>query len=120
MNKIVNAQIEETFLGREEHGILTCYLHLKGNGFGVRLGGRALDRYDKKKKRRAATQEGFELIDRIMTIVDVKKWEDLIGKYVRIEVSEEGFGSKVTKIGNLIKDDWLDFEKFFDKEEENE
>lgn len=79
-----------------------------------------LDRYDKKKKRRVATQEGFELIDRIMTIVDVKKWEDLIGKYVRIEVSEEGFGSKVTKIGNLIKDDWLDFEKFFDKEEENE
>lgn len=113
MNKIVNAQIEETFLGREEHGILTCYLHLKGNGFGVGLGGRALDGYDKSKKKRVATQEGFELIDRIMTVVGVKKWEDLVGKYVRIEM--QGWGDKVTKIGNLIKDDWLDFEKFFDE-----
>ena len=55
MSKIVNAQIDETFFGREEHGILTCYLYLKGNGFGVGLGGRALDGYDKSKKKRVAT-----------------------------------------------------------------
>ena len=115
MSKIVNAQIDETFFGREEHGILTCYLYLKGNGFGVGLGGRVLDGYDKSKKKRVATQEGFEFIDRIMTVVGVKKWEDLVGEYVRIEVPEAGFGSKITKVGNLIKDDWLDFEKFFDE-----
>lgn len=52
MSRIVNAEIEETFLGREEHGILTCFLHLKGNGFGVGIGGRALDEYDKNKKKK--------------------------------------------------------------------
>ena len=51
-----------------------------------------------------------------MTVVGVKKWEDLVGEYVRIEVPEAGFGSKITKVGNLIKDDWLDFEKFFDEQ----
>lgn len=116
MNKIVNAKIEETFLGREEHGILTCYLYLSGDGFGVGLGGRALDGYAEMEKRRVATQEGFEFIDRIMTVVGVQKWEDLVGKYVRIEVPEAGFGSEVTKVGNLIKDDWLDFKKFFDEQ----
>lgn len=115
MSKIVNAQIDETFFGREEHGILTCYLYLKGNGFGVGLGGRALDEYDKNKKRRIATQEGFELIEHILDVVGVKKWEDLVGKYIRIELSEVGIGYKATRIGNLIKDDWLDFEKFFDE-----
>ncbi|MEI4336617.1 hypothetical protein [Streptococcus suis] len=30
-----------------------------------------------------------------------------------------GFGGRVTKIGNLIKDDWLDFDTFF-KEETDE
>lgn len=115
MSRIVNAEIEETFLGREEHGILTCFLHLKGNGFGVGIGGRALDEYDKNKKRRIATQEGFELIELILDVVGVKKWEDLVGKYIRIELSEIGIGYKATRIGNLTKDDWLDFEKFFDE-----
>lgn len=40
------------FFGREEHGILTCYLYLKGNGFGVGLGGRALDGYEVEKEKR--------------------------------------------------------------------
>lgn len=115
MSRIVNVEIEETFLGREEHGILTCFLHFKGNGFGVGIGGRALDEYDKNKKRRIATQEGFELIEHILDVVGVKKWEDLVGKYIRIELSEVGIGYKATRIGNLIKDDWLDFEKFFDE-----
>lgn len=118
MNKIVNAKIEETFLGREEHGILTCYLYLSGDGFGVGLGGRALDGYAEMEKRRVATQEGFELIVRILEVVGVKTWEELAGKYVRIELKD--WGDKVTKIGNLIKDDWLDFEKYFNKEKENE
>ncbi len=61
------------------------------------------------KKKRVATQRRFEFISRIMTVVGVKKMEDLVGGYVRIEVPEAGFGTKITKSGNLIKDDWLDF-----------
>ncbi|HEM6454695.1 TPA: hypothetical protein U2D46_000501, partial [Streptococcus suis] len=44
-------------------------------------------------------------------VVGVSTWEDLPGKHIRIE--SDGFGDRVTKIGNLIKDDWLDFDTFF-------
>lgn len=112
--KIYNVKIDETFLGREEHGILTCYLYLSGFGFGAVLGGRALDKYDESANRRIATQKGFELIDRILKIVGVQKWEDVAGKYIRVEVPD--FGKKITKIGNLIKEDWLDFEEYFSEQ----
>lgn len=78
MTKIVeNAEITSTFLGREEHGILTSYITVRGDGFGV------------------------------------SSWEDLVGKFIRIETDDPG--SRVTKIGNLIKDEWFDFEESFKK-----
>ena len=33
-NTIENVKINDTFLGREDHGILTCYLTVEGEGFG--------------------------------------------------------------------------------------
>lgn len=108
---IENVKITKTFLGREDHGILTCYLTVEGNGFGVSIGGYALDGYDKEKQKRIPTQKGFELINRILEVVGVSSWEELTGKHIRIE--SNGFGGRVTKIGNLIKDDWLDFDTFF-------
>lgn len=116
-NAIENVKITETFLGREDHGILTCYLAVEGNGFGISIGGYCLDGYDEHKEKRVAYHKSFELIDRILEVVGVSTWEDIPGKHIRIE--SNGLGYRVTKIGNLIKDDWLDFDTFF-KEETDE
>lgn len=118
MTKIVkNAEITSTFLGREEHGILTSYIIVRGEGFSVSIGGYVLDTFDEIQNKRVATSQGFELIDRILKTIGVSSWEDLVGKFIRIET--DGPGSRVTKIGNVIKDEWFDFEEFF-KEVGNE
>ncbi|HEM6456425.1 TPA: hypothetical protein U2D46_002310, partial [Streptococcus suis] len=44
-------------------------------------------------------------------VAGANSWEELQGKYIRVK--SNGFGGRVTKIGNLIKDDWLDFDTFF-------
>ena len=38
---------------------------------------------------------------------------ELEGKYIRVE--SEGIGSKVTKIGNLMKDEWVDFGTYYNE-----
>ena len=114
---IENAKITDTFLGREDHGILTCYLTVEGDGFGVIIGGYCLDKYDEHKNKRVAFHKSFDLIARILEVVGVNSWEELQGKHIRVK--SNGFGGRVTKIGNLIKEDWFDFDTFF-KEETDE
>lgn len=46
-----------------------------------------------------------------MKVVGVSKWEDCNGKYIR--VVSNGLGKSITKIGNLMKDEWLDIPEFF-------
>ena len=58
----------------------------------------------------------MEVISEILDVVGVDKWEDLPGKYIRFE--DGGWGSTVTKIGNIIKDKWFDMRNFFGNEEE--
>ena len=55
----------------------------------------------------------MEVISKILEVVGVDKWEDLPGKYIRFE--DNGFGSNVTKIGNIIDEKWLDFRELFGK-----
>lgn len=112
MNRTIeNVKITKTFLGREDHGILTCYLTVEGDGFGVSIGGYSLEKYDENKRKSVAC---FELIDRILEVVGVSAWEELQGKYIRIK--SRGYGGRITKIGNITKDDWLDFDTFFEEE----
>ena len=47
---------------------------------------------------------------KIMEVVGVRSWEDLKGKYVRYE--DNGGGSRITKIGNIIKNDWIHVDDF--------
>ena len=44
----------------------------------------------------------MEAISKVLEVVGVDKWEDLPGKYIRFE--DNGWGSKVTKIGNIIEE----------------
>lgn len=105
-----NAKITGTMLGWEDHGILSFMLYLDyGSGGCQGAGGYCLDDYCKHKDKRIGTASGLNLIMRIMKIVGVEKWEDLKGKHIRAKAEH----CRVHAIGNLLKDDWLDFEQFF-------
>jgi len=109
MRQIVNAKIERTTLGYEDHDILTFYLNLDYGGAGQGFGGFALDEPIHDAGRfvgRIGTAFGMEAIHRVLDVVGVRRWEDLPGKYVRADQEH----SKVHRIGNILTDDWLDLE----------
>ncbi|MGY3748096.1 hypothetical protein ACWN8P_12630 [Vagococcus salmoninarum] len=108
---IENAIVTSSFLGREDHGILTFYLTLKGKGWGVSVGGYALDEYSQELKVRVPVQKGFQAIAEILKVIGVDSWEKIPGTSIRCETT--GLGGTVFKIGNLIEDNWIDFKSFF-------
>lgn len=111
--EILNAKILNVSFGYEDHGILTFSLGLDISGGGcLSFGGYVLDDYDKEKKRRIPTAEGFECLTEIMNTVGVGKWEELKGKYIR--VVSRGFGKSITTIGNIMEDKWFNIKKFFE------
>jgi hypothetical protein len=100
VKEIINAKITGTMLGVEDHGIFTSFLYLEWEGGGVGIGGYVL-----------GGESGLKFIERTLEVVGVEKWEDLEGKYVRVET--EGLGRPVRGIGNILKDDWLYPKEFF-------
>lgn len=109
---IENMKIAGTMLGYEDHGILTFWLTLSGNGTGVGYGGYSLDEYDPVAKRRVATGAGFEAVAALLRVLGVSKWEDVRGQFVRAETT--GLGGAVKRIGHLIEDRWLDLKEHFE------
>lgn len=110
---IENVRITATKLSMGDHGCLTFYIFVDGGGWGCGIGGYCIghgylgcdeDFFD-------ATSKGLVAMMRIMDVVGVEKWEDLPGKYIRVET--DGWGDDIHKIGNILKDKWFDFEEFF-------
>ena len=108
---IKNAKISSTMLGREEHGIMTFIIYIDTCDFACDIGRYCLDEFNSATQTRVFRAESMEVISKILEVVGVDKWEDLPGKYIRFE--DNGFGSNVTRIGNIIDEKWLDFEEFF-------
>lgn len=110
MKQILNAQITGTSLGYEE-SIFTFRLILDlQDGGAACVGCYALDTYSEEKKDRIGSAYGMDVISAILKVVGVRKWEELKGKYIRVQ--SEGIGTSITVIGNLMKNIWLDFETF--------
>lgn len=118
--KIVNAKIDGTMLGVEDHGIMTCYLHLDyGDGGHQAFGGYSMDTPIKAKTGctdgmgRVGTAFGCELVKRIIETVGAAKWEDLKGYYIRVKYNDPNgpmigdFSEKILAIGHIIEDRWL-------------
>lgn len=105
--EIRNAKIESTMLGYEDHGILTCFVHLDYGGSGQGFGGYGLDQYDKATDKRKGSAYGIAFIKGILDTLEVEKWEDLKGTHCRAEAT---FG-KVLAIGHILKDKWFYPEK---------
>ncbi len=103
--EILNAKIESTRLGREDHGIMTIWLQLDfGDSSHQGWGGYALDKHDGDA--RIPHVSLAKHITKILDTVGVDSWEDLNGEYIRIK-RESGWNGKILAIGNLLKDEWF-------------
>ena len=104
--EIRNAKIARTTLGYEDHGILTCFLHLEWEGGGQGFGGYGLDAWvgeRSEKGRRWGTAYGMEFVAQILKVVGVDAWEKLPGKFVRME---HDWG-KIYRIGHITDEKWF-------------
>jgi hypothetical protein len=105
-----NAKIESTMLGYEDHGIMTCFLHLRQGSSCQGFGGYGLDDAPPKDKRgnRHGDRQPNKLagfwIKRILETVGVDNWEDLPGKFIRVDGEEFG---DIFGIGNITEDKWF-------------
>ena len=110
--EIKNARITKTMLGREDHGIMTFMIYVDISGGGCcGIGGYALDEYDREIKSRAFCAKSMEAILKVLDVVGVDTWEQLNGKYIRIK--DQGWGSTIDEIGNLMEDKWFNLREFF-------
>lgn len=108
-----NALIKSTFLGREDHGIFTFWIHMDYGGTCQGFGGYGLDdvQNDENGKFvcRTGTVVGMQLIIEILKTLEVKSWEDLPTKHCRVR----GNRGRITGIGHILKDKWFMIDEFF-------
>lgn len=95
--KTVNAKIESMSLGYEDHGIMTIMLTLDFGGSMQGFGGYGLD----------GAEDLQRWIKELLRVVGVERWEDLKGKYVRVE-KEEDWNGRITQIGHFLENKWFD------------
>lgn len=112
--EIKNAKIRSTMLGREDHGIMTFMIFVEfDRGTCCGVGGYAIDRCEGDHETRVFSASGLEAISKILDVVGVDKWEDLPGKYIRFK--DNGWGSTIDEIGNIMEDKWFNLREFFSK-----
>lgn len=112
---VKNARITSTMLAVNELGIMTFMIYIDAGNFSCEVGGFCLDEFNTDSQTRVFRGKSMKAISEILNVVGVDKWEDLPGKYIRFE--DNGWGSTVTKIGNIIDDKWFDMKNFFTKGE---
>ena len=111
--EIRNAKITNVSLTMADHGVLTFYLTVEGGGIRFGYGGYVIGRGYLGANNFEGSAKGVEAMMRIMD-VGVDCWEDLEGKYLRYEYNN--LDSRVTKIGNILDNNWFDIQKFFAQE----
>ena len=104
--KIENALITGTTLGREDHGIMSAYIHLSGDGWGVSFGGFAFEGWNEAAQKREASAFGMQFVMNVIDVVGVDSWEKLKGQHVRVE--SKGWGGRALRIGHITKNQWFD------------
>lgn len=95
-----NARITHTSMGIEDHGIFTCFLYLDYGNSTQGFGGYPLDVLAMDKKGRVGGSWGMNFIMQTMKAVGVDQWEDLPGKYIRVEIE----GGKINGITGILGD----------------
>lgn len=95
--EISNAVIRSVELGIEDHGILTAFLHLEHERGHQGFGGYIL--YSPNSGRDVSGK----FIWRCLEVLEVRDWNDLKGKSLRIKIGE----GLIRSIGHVIKDQWF-------------
>jgi hypothetical protein len=116
--KIENARITNVSLNMEDHGVLTSGLTLDGGGWGACYGGYVLGKGYLGAKKFEGSAAGMESIMRIMDVVGCSEFTHMKNMYIR--VASKGWGSSIKIIGNIIKDQWFDYESFFEDYEKKQ
>lgn len=103
---ILNAKITSADIFIEDHDILTFAIGIETSaGWSTSIGCFYLD-WTKDEERVPAPYTS-KVIRSILETVGVRSWSDLVGKYIRIDDNDK-FNSAITKIANLMKDNWID------------
>lgn len=96
------AKVESTFLGREDHGIMTAMLHVSYGGSGQGLGGYTLDSPTGDNDRgRSGTAYGMEWVIRAMDACGVGSWEEIKGRTIIVYKDGDEWNGKVIGFGPL-------------------
>ncbi len=109
MIEIKNAIITKTTLTIEDHGCLMGWIILDYGGAGQGFGGHNLCTLPELQKDYKQGVAGH-FICRILQIAGVTKWDQLLGKTIRVKCEN----NMIKAIGHIVKDDWfnpkIDFE----------
>lgn len=97
--RVKNATIKRTFLGYQDHGLLTATLDLDDNAGVQAFGGYRLDQRDGPHQ-----ACGF-FIARVLQVVGVKSWEELEGKLVRVARTPHG---QIVAIAHIVENKWFE------------
>lgn len=96
------ARIKSTTLGIEDHGILTAFLHCEGDGWGISVGGYALDAWDFQIGQRIPTAYGLDHIMQMCRTIGVDSWEKIPGREVLVLFdSESTYGGRAVGIAHI-------------------
>lgn len=113
-DKIINAKITGTFLGREDHDIPTFGIYVQtAEGWCTTIGYYSLSGYDRESEKYDWCN--FEIIFKILKIVGVNSWEELTEQYIRIKVPERR-NAPIIEFGNLVEDEWININEWFEQE----
>lgn len=103
---ILNMEITKASLFLTECDNLTFKLTVQNDVYTCDIGYWDITRWNPELGKFEETPiKGSECIGMIMKTVGVTRWEDLVGKYIRIDC--EGPGHTVIRIGNIISDKWF-------------
>ena len=111
---IQNAIITSVSLTIADHGCLSAWIQLDYGGSGQGFGGFSLY-LPKSFKNHGGPNVAGHFIFRCIEVAGVEKWEDIVGKTVRVDCEH----NKVKAIGHIVKNDWFcpesDFEEMLKK-----
>lgn len=113
---ITSAIIESASIDTGDLGLLTAWLYLRFNGSEVQgFGGYAL--YLPKRSKNSTVNGDFagHFIFRCLQISDVKSWDKITGRSIRLKHDQPGFGGKILSIGHIVKDEWFNPSDDFSK-----
>lgn len=114
---IEEMKISSVDLSMEDHGCLVMRMWLINTKKIVLFGNALLGKGCLGADSFEGNELGTEYIMRIMDVVGVSSFNDMVGKYIRVEAS---WGDTVDKIGNITEDKWFSQKEFFGKASNND